>query len=301
MIAQPCHVRLLFYKRYTVHVRRFECYFDAEVWAVWHHFFNLLASTWSFLVAALGTTTLSIVLFSFALPILVWFATGISEWLQKRHAGISFKVAIRVTFLSWPTAIAAGLSVLAWICLLSWSFWKTVYNDHQNLACRLRAVVNEKDKLKHDLQSRDAYITRLKDANDELKKRPEVCPSCGIIPRQGGSEDAKREAEKKKKLDIRTRLGYLLQQNQSIRTYCIHPEMAPPAMHFSCVNEASLWSSGAYNFITANMESSYGARFVAATGYSKSYSGVTDQNVNNAITTLEHKATAITEFIKEQQ
>ena len=58
---------------------------------------------------------------------------------------------------------AGGCSGGCWFtpCCMAWAIYKTVYNDHQDLAGRLRDVVNEKNRLKVDLAETDGSIKTL--------------------------------------------------------------------------------------------------------------------------------------------
>jgi hypothetical protein len=133
------------------------------------------------------------------------------------------------------------------------------------------------------------------------KNRVEVvsinCLNCSGAPQ--ASEDAERDADKRKRFEIRTKLGELLEKNELVKSRCIAAGQQQPPQ-FSCVADANSWLQEAFVFITQNMESSYKARFVSATGLSMSY-GISDEATENAINALTHKSAAITEFIKEQQ
>jgi hypothetical protein len=135
------------------------------------HMWHLLASIWRSVLAALSSSTLSVVLFSILLPVAIWLVSSVTEWLPQRKTGLSFMAAIKGALRSLPTLISVGLTVVAWIGLLTWGTVRGVYNDHQNLAGRLRAVVNEKDALKVELSKRDQFIRTLQEANQRCQQQ----------------------------------------------------------------------------------------------------------------------------------
>ena len=59
---------------------------------------------------------------------------------------------------NWRGAIRRGIYtlVLVWLAAFAMSVMTTIYDDHVSLSGRLRAVVNEKEHLKAELQKRDA-------------------------------------------------------------------------------------------------------------------------------------------------
>jgi hypothetical protein len=64
---------------------------------------------------------------------------------------------------NWEAGLKSGLKPLAYIWGLVFiaCVVLTIHHDHQNLAGRLRNVVNEREKLKTGLKDRDDYIDRL--------------------------------------------------------------------------------------------------------------------------------------------
>jgi len=110
------------------------------------------------LVAALGTTTLSILLFSFAIPVVIFGATVAVGWREQRKAGKSVKEIIKGSILSWQTLVPFAIYLLAWIGLLGWSLTNTVYKDHRDLLTRIRIL--------------DADDKNLKNENQQLKTAP---------------------------------------------------------------------------------------------------------------------------------
>jgi hypothetical protein len=72
---------------------------------------------------------------------------------------------------NWQGGLRRALYALGvvWAIVITGCFVTTMYDDHQSLAVRLRAVVNEKDALKTGLTQRDEYIKRLENAK---------CPQC---------------------------------------------------------------------------------------------------------------------------
>lgn len=115
-----------------------------------HSIRNLCLSTWANLVAALGTTTLSILLFSFAIPLAIFGAMVVAGWREQRQAGKSVKQIIKGSILSWQTLIPSIIYLVAWMGLLGSSLGNTVYKDHEALLTRVRNLAAENKSLKNE-------------------------------------------------------------------------------------------------------------------------------------------------------
>jgi len=123
-----------------------------------HSIRNLYLYTWANLVAALGTTTLSILVFSFAIPLAIFGATVAAGWREQRGAGKSVKEIIKSSILRWQTLIPSTIYLVAWAGLLGWSLTNTVYKDHEALLARIRNL--------------DAENKGLNNENEQLKAAP---------------------------------------------------------------------------------------------------------------------------------
>jgi hypothetical protein len=135
-----------------------------------NHLASLLRSAWLLLLGSLSSSPLNFWVFSIILPIAIFLAiVGGMWWYREPHTAKGLGTAFQHSL--FPGIIAAGLTVVTWAALFSWALYRSVYNDHQNLAGHLRAVINEKDFLKRGLKERDDYIDRLKNAKP-------VCPVC---------------------------------------------------------------------------------------------------------------------------
>ncbi len=123
------------------------------------HLWRFLGAAWKLLRNSLSTSNLSIIIFSVCAPIALFLALVVLEWSKGSRTSSSFVAALGE---STKTALlTAGITIFLWLSLFSWAVYKSVYNDHQNLAGRLRAVVNEKDELKQGLETRDNTIRYL--------------------------------------------------------------------------------------------------------------------------------------------
>src|ERR1017187_3523204 len=97
---------------------------------MWPHFINLLSASWFRVLSALGTTTLAIVMFSLAIPIVTFIVTmyavgrsagGVMEHLRK--SAIPTLIGLLVP--------CAFISVVFLCCVV-----KSVYDDHEVLAAK---------------------------------------------------------------------------------------------------------------------------------------------------------------------
>ena len=90
-------------------------------------------------MAAVGTTTLGLVLLSFALSILIWFLGAVYARFTQRWSGNARKTFSRILASSASSAFIT-LSALASIVVLTWGGFivRTIYFDHMNFV-RLHA------------------------------------------------------------------------------------------------------------------------------------------------------------------
>jgi hypothetical protein len=112
----------------------------AGVCAMWHHFINLLSRSWVALVAAMGTTTLALVVgfigFLFILALNLIFKLRKDGWswsVTTAHFSQNLKDSIV------PTAIG---TVSLWALLMGVFVVRTVYEDHEALAAKVRSLDN---------------------------------------------------------------------------------------------------------------------------------------------------------------
>src|ERR1700693_511769 len=130
-----------------------------------HHFFNLLLPAWANLLASLGTTTLAIVLFTLAFPVVTFAVTVF--YLYKRHPPETLNAYITGSFTPTATGFMVGLFFLS--ILFGWNIVKTVYNDHEGLV-----------ETTQTLQTANAgligEVTDLKNQVDELKNHKSSQP-----------------------------------------------------------------------------------------------------------------------------
>ncbi|HEV1995207.1 MAG TPA: hypothetical protein VGR03_12835 [Candidatus Acidoferrum sp.] len=129
---------------------------------MWPHFVNLLCRSWNALLNSLGTTTLSVVVFSVLVPLItnVVFATVHLFRQRKRSVGVSLGMQVkRALQENWlPTAISAGLLVAVWVILFSARVVSTTYDDHQSLVKGIGDLQGyARDKQKFDSELRQAH------------------------------------------------------------------------------------------------------------------------------------------------
>lgn len=131
----------------------------------------------------------------------------------------------------------------------------------------------------------------------------------GRSTRQGVVEDIKRSPIKVevsghpideqagvKLLEIRTKLGQLLSENNNIKNLCL---TQPAPAGFSCLDGTNKWAEKTRNYLSTSMETSYLPRFDAAAGPTLNYGAAANSEINGAVNYLTFKATILQEFIKE--
>lgn len=128
-----------------------------------HSLRNLFCHAWATLVAALGTTTLSIVLFSFTIPVLIFFATLAFKWRDQRKTAAVMKQVIKGSLLSLQTIIPSVIYLVAWVSLITWAIFTTVSKDHRALLARITQLRKERDAYKQLVSDRDTKITDLQE------------------------------------------------------------------------------------------------------------------------------------------
>ncbi len=129
------------------------------------HFFNLLSHAWANLLASLGTTTLAIVLFTLAFPVVTFVVTVF--YLCKRHPPETLRAYIRGSFT--PTAIGFMVGLFFLSVLFGWNIIRTGYNDHQTLVGINQTLQTENAGLTGE-------VTNLKHQIEELKNNKSSQP-----------------------------------------------------------------------------------------------------------------------------
>jgi hypothetical protein len=84
----------------------------------------------------------------------------------------------------WKENIGIGLLATGtgYLLLFAWSGVVTTYDEHHDSNGRWREVVNEKNKLKNELEDRDQYIKRLEQAKDCTQAQPTARPAPRSAP-----------------------------------------------------------------------------------------------------------------------
>src|SRR6266404_386193 len=109
-----------------------------------HSLRNLFFYSWEFLLSALGTTTLSVVLFSLLIPVLTFTLDLIPRWRTEYKSGATPKQIIKKSLFSLRTVLrVVGVYLLTWIVLLGWGLSTTAYRDHLALLRRIRELKAE--------------------------------------------------------------------------------------------------------------------------------------------------------------
>jgi hypothetical protein len=88
-----------------------------------------------------------------------------------------------------PALLAIGVPFVAWVVLFSWAIYKSLYNDHENLAGRLRDVVNEKNALKTSLADRDKRIAQLMTEKEGRTSQVQKSPAVPVVHHESSLRD----------------------------------------------------------------------------------------------------------------
>jgi len=143
-----------------------------------HHLVNLLARSWTNLLIALSSSTLSVAIFSLAIPTMVFLSVFLYRRQQARTAGHHMEDVLRDTAI--PTLIAGGITMFGWLCLFGWSISATIYKDHQNLVSSNQSLkANASNQV--DPKSRDEEIASLKRQIERFKEQ-QGPPTIKIFP-----------------------------------------------------------------------------------------------------------------------
>lgn len=102
---------------------------------MWPHFSNLLARSWHGVLDALSTSTLSIILFSLATPIVTFVITIIV--VSKQHPEKTFVEHLKQSVT--PTLIGFLVPLVFLGCVFGWKVVEIVYGDHQMLVAKAYA------------------------------------------------------------------------------------------------------------------------------------------------------------------
>jgi hypothetical protein len=95
---------------------------------MWQAFCHLLSAVWKNLLAALSTSTLSVVCFSLVLPVLGFLVVLIPD-ISNRKPSVSVLTIIKTSALSWGTLAGAIVTLGGWVILFGYFFLKTVLAD----------------------------------------------------------------------------------------------------------------------------------------------------------------------------
>jgi ABC-type Fe3+-siderophore transport system permease subunit len=111
------------------------------------YFFDLISRAWTNVVQALGTTTLSIVVWSFLVPVAVLVVASLVGWVQRKKRGevSPFKAALSGSIIS--VAITAGVTLCAWTLIITYFTGRTIFQDHEQLASANADLRNVRDAL----------------------------------------------------------------------------------------------------------------------------------------------------------
>ena len=132
---------------------------------MWRAFRDLCSRAWHNLLAALSTSTLSIVLFSFVLPVAGFFVALIPDVLQREKTGASMAAILKASVISWQTMTGVIVTMVTWPCLIGWFVVRTVLTDQLALV----GALAENKRLSAELEK--AGQTSQQQSTEETKKQ----------------------------------------------------------------------------------------------------------------------------------
>jgi hypothetical protein len=194
-------------------------------------------------------------------------------------------------------AIAFAGAILTWSLVFGWHLAHAPFLVQGDSIRHARAEQKNTDdqQLRTQLAVKDSKIEAQGHEISALRSAP---PRVIYRKPEVAEDDSKqREAERKRKAEIRTHLGILLGEATAIKTFCVAEP--PPSPKFSCVDSANDWARRTIIYIGNNLEQSYQPRFLAATGYRSTYDRAKTPEINNAMDYLTFKAAILEQFIKE--
>lgn len=135
---------------------------------MWRGFWHLCARAWSVLLTSLGTTTLSIIVFSIIAPIAVFFVSFYANRRRgEKPVSPLTKAALKESVM--PTLITVGVVLVLLGAIFGVSVVRTIYADHSQLVSERDTFIaanldygRQNIELTKDLASTRAEIERLK-------------------------------------------------------------------------------------------------------------------------------------------
>jgi hypothetical protein len=118
-----------------------------------HHLGSLFRHSWANLLAALSSSTLSIVVFTVIAPVLIFILAVFYQWIRlpKDRRNV---VAVLRAEASPAVILAVVTTVVVWAVLFGWSMANTVYTDHQYLVSENGQLASRMHTLEDTLQTK---------------------------------------------------------------------------------------------------------------------------------------------------
>lgn len=211
---------------------------------MWYSLCNLLSRVWNNLISALGTTTLSICLFSFIIPIFIFIITLVFNYREHRKEGIEIAQLIKNSLLSWQTIIPSLIYIIAWISLFVWGLTSTIYNDHKSLIDRI-------NQLSKQIESNERIIL---DKDIEIKSLEEKLTNIKFV-----DDDHDKKAQKKKQ--IMDKLATFLSSATVLQNQCVGvgPPLPPGKKAYQVYED---FQKELYDYINKEIGYSYAQQMV---------------------------------------
>jgi hypothetical protein len=121
---------------------------------------DIIRRSWQFILERLSTSTLSVVLSSFILPVLVFALTCVYAW-RNSESPVPLAQIFKTTVA--PTAISIAVTVFAILSLLGWGIVVTLKGDYRSLKATISDREQEIGRLTNEIE-------RLRRDGEELRK-----------------------------------------------------------------------------------------------------------------------------------
>jgi hypothetical protein len=191
---------------------------------MWPHFVNLSVEAWHSVLIALSTSTLAIILFSLASPVVTFFITlgVVSKLNPERNIVEHLKQSVT------PTLIGFAVPLVLLACVFGWKIVETVYNDHQLLVARANAP----------------------------KPSCPTCTICPTCPKHSGEKSVSSARGPNERKRLREALGQFVQRGMAIRDRIA---MNEPIDKLQI--EGQSWANEVVDYLRNNFDSSYEQQF----------------------------------------
>lgn len=181
-----------------------------------------------------------------------------------------------------------GAVVFVLVFCASFLAWQDKHKAFLQSEDRVRTLTEEKKKLSEE---NSLLKTATAETNSRLAELELLLHKKPVEIRVRGERQLS-DAETAKRRAIREQLGWSLREAEELKLRCLRETQSPPP-----VDDANKWFANVRKYLLENLDSSYEARFVSATGLSFSHGA--PQEHENLWNGINVKAATLAKFIEE--